>query len=50
MAELREVGWLRHLPAEPLWAFLAAPTLLYKLAGIDLVLEQLRKQLAGPTA
>jgi hypothetical protein len=45
VACVREVGWLVHLSAEPIRAFTAALAGWYKLAGIDLVREQIRANL-----
>lgn len=42
VAGLRQTGWLAHLSPEASRCFLAALTFLYKLAGVDLVEEQLR--------
>jgi hypothetical protein len=45
VAALRQSGWLDRLSAEPLRSFTAALASLYKLAGIDLVREQLQANL-----
>src|SRR5207302_558350 len=45
MASLREAGWVTHLTAEQAQAVTTALAGLYKLAGVDLVQEQLRASL-----
>src|SRR5205814_535405 len=45
VAGLGNFGWLHHLNGDQLRAFAGALAALYKLAGIDLVLEQVRANL-----
>jgi hypothetical protein len=47
---LRERGWLDALPAEQLRCFTTALASLYKLAGVDLVLEQVQANLPPGSA
>jgi hypothetical protein len=45
VAGIAEAGWLLKLPPEPLQALVTALAGLYKLAGVDLVREQIRAAL-----
>jgi hypothetical protein len=47
LGSLRPAGWLAHLPDEDRYHWYAALTGLYKMAGVDLLREQIEAQLAG---
>jgi hypothetical protein len=45
VAGIREQGWLKALSGEAFWVFVAGLTYLYKVAGVDIVHEQVRAAL-----
>lgn len=45
VGEVRASGWLNSLPPQPYWVFAAGLAYLFKVAGIDLVQEQIRTAL-----